>query len=170
MHGIMTVTYLVVWLGLMVALVAVTGSLRRKRAQMSPVEPNASNDAWGNVLIAGERIEAQVPALQPPPWWRMLNTNFTANRGPTARQLALTSNGALLIAERTSLWGLLDRDRYQLSAVTVENLKSDADHDGQACVSLRLVLPRRKLRLYQVPRTFLDRLRSMGVRVATSDG
>jgi hypothetical protein len=151
----------------MVALIVGTQSLRRNRTKMPPVEPNFSNEAWGNVLIAGERIEAQVPALQPPAWWKMLNTNFTANRGPTARQLALTSNGALLIAERSSIWGLHDRNRYQLGAITIENLKNDADHDGEQCVSLRLVLPRRKLRLYQVPRRFLDQLRSMGVRVAT---
>ena len=158
-------TYAFVLVGVMVAFVVGLYVLRRNTPETPPLELTFSNDAWGQALRAGERIQAQVPVLQPAPWWRWLNTNPMLNGRATARQLALTSNGALLVAQRSaaSLW---DRDRYELSAIRVENVKTE----GEFHVSLRLVLPRRKMRLHQVPRTFLDRLRSVGARVVAAGG
>jgi hypothetical protein len=156
-------TYVLVLVGVMVAFVAAIYFLRRNTPEDPPLELTYSNDAWGQALRAGERIEAQVPVLQPAPWWLRINTDPTRNGRPTPRQLALTSNSALLVAQRTAgnLW---DRQRYELSAISVENVKTE----GEYHVSLRLMLPRGKLRLYMVPRAFLDRLRSVGARVAAA--
>jgi len=147
----------------MCAFVVVVYLVKRKQPEEAPPELAYSEATWGHVLVPGERIEMQVPALQPASWWLRIVTDPTRTPLPTRRQLALTSQGALLLAERG--WGgLRDRDRFAMSDLALEDVKGE----GQYCVSLRLRVADRKVDLYRVPRTFVDRLRSAGARVSSA--
>jgi hypothetical protein len=147
--------------GAMCVFVLVVYLVKRKQPEERPLELAYSEATWGHVLRPGERIEMQVPALQPASWWLRISVDPTRTPLPTRRQLALTSQGALLLAERG--WGgLRDRDRYALSELSVEDLKGE----GQYCVSLRLRAPGRTVVLYRVPRAFVERLRAAGARVS----
>jgi hypothetical protein len=161
MGGVMSwdpaVTKVLVLVGVMVAFVVALHFKKKGQPEAPPLELAYPNAAWGPVLEAGERIEAQVPVLQPVSWWwrQIFNGPFSAWNVP--RQLALTSSGALLVAERGA-GNLSDRRRYQIMAIRVEGVKNQ----GAYCVSLRLLLPQRKLNLHQVPRPFLEQFRSKG--------
>jgi hypothetical protein len=138
-------TQVLVLMGVIVGFVVVLYLKKRGQPEAPPLELSYPNAAWGPALEAGERIEAQVPVLQPVSWW----------------WLALTSSGALLVAERGT-GNLSDRRRYQIGAIKVEDVKNQ----GQYCVSVRLLLPHRKLRLHRVPRPFLEQFRTKGGEVA----
>ena len=155
------VTQALIVVGVMVTIVVAIYFNKKGQPEAPPLELSFPNADWGSALEAGERIEAQVPVLQPVSWWQrqILNGPFAAWNTP--RQLALTSGGALLVAERGTR-NLSDRRRYQIGGIRIENVKNQGRH----CVSLRLVVARKKVNLHQVPRTFLDQLRSRGAEVA----
>jgi hypothetical protein len=157
------VTQALMLVGVMVAIVVAIYVTRRSRPASPPLELSFPNAAWGPALEVGERIETQVPVLQPVSWWwrQVFNGPFAAWNTP--RQLALTSGGALLVAERGT-GNLSDRRRYQLSDVRIENVKNQDEYH----VSFRLLLPHGRMNIQQVPRTFVEQLRSRGVEVAVS--
>ncbi len=154
-------TKVLVLMGVIVGFVVVLSLKKRGQPEAPPLELSYPNAAWGPALEAGERIEAQVPVLQPVSWWWRQIFNGPFAEWSVPRQLALTSSGALLVAERGT-GNLSDRRRYQIGAIKVEDVKNQ----GEYCVSLRLMLPQRKLRLHQVPRPFLEQFRTRGGEVA----
>lgn len=156
------VTKALILVGVMIGFVVALYFKKRGQPAAPPLELSFPNADWGPALEAGERIEAQVPVLQPVSWWWRQVFNGPFAPWNTPRQLALTSGGALLVAERGTR-NLSDRRRYEIGGIRIENVKSQGEH----CVSVRLLLPRRKLNLHQVPRTFLEQLRSNGVEVAS---
>ena len=159
------VTQALVLVGVMVAIVVGIYLKKKGQPEAPPLELSYPNADWGQALEAGERIEAQVPVLQPVSWWwrQVFNGPFAAWNTP--RQLAVTSGGALLVAERGTR-NLSDRRRYEIGGIRIVNVKNQGEH----CVSLRLLLPRTKVTLHQVPRTFLEQLRSRGAEVASATG
>ena len=146
--------------GVLIAFVVVIYFVKRAGPEDPPLELAYPDADWGQALHSGEQIEVQVPVLQPAAWWLRRNTDPTRNGRPSGRQLALTTSTALLVAQR-GLGRLWDRQRYDLSAIRVVDLKGEGEHH----LSLRLVVPRGKMKLYRVPRRFVDRLRAVGVRV-----
>jgi len=113
-------------------------------------------DAWGDALRPGETIAAQVPVIEPP---GVLDTLLSSNIGrghPTPYQLALTSQGALLVARRAAD-RLRERDRYPMGEVAIAREKADGEH----YVSVDLRLGEKKQSFVRVPRPFFDRLRAL---------
>jgi hypothetical protein len=157
------VTHALILVGVMVAFVVALYLKKRGQPEAPPIELSYPDEAWGPALQAGERVEAQVPALQPVSWWWRQVFNGPFAPWNTLRQLAVTSGGALLVAERGTR-NLSDRRRYEIGGMRIENVKNQGEH----YVSLRLRLPRTKVNLHQVPRTFLEQLRSKGAEVALS--
>jgi hypothetical protein len=154
-------TKVLVMAGGMWALVVAVYLVKRKQPEDAPLELAYSEATWGHVLQPGEHIQLQVPALQPASWWLRFQTDPTRAPLPTRRQLALTSQGALLLAERG--WGgLRGRDRFPMSDVALEDVRDE----GQYYASLRLRTSSKKIDLYRVPRVFVERLRSAGARVS----
>jgi hypothetical protein len=148
-------------LAAMIAFVVAVYFVKRNAPANPPLELAYSRAAWGPALREGEEIVAQVPVFEPVMSWGQPVYYRTGSRMPTRRQLALTSNGALLVASRG--WGdLRRRHRHELAAVEVDMIAPDDD----GCVSMRLRLGREPLYLYRVPRTFLERLYAAGARVA----
>jgi hypothetical protein len=157
------VTYALILVGVMVVFVVALYFKKKGQPEAPPLELSYPNDAWGPALEAGERVEVQVPVLQPVSWWWRQVFNGPFAPWNTPRQLAITSGGALLVAERGT-GNLSDRRRYEIGGIRIENVKNQSEH----CVSLRLLLPRTKVNLDQVPRAFLEQLRSRGADVALS--
>jgi hypothetical protein len=146
-----------------IGVVAFVAILKSRRPESPPAETVYSRATWGQVLKDGEAIEAQVPVDQPVSWLYRQFFNGPFARWNTPRQLALTSGGALLVAEREP-GNLSDRRRYEIGSFRVENVKSQ----GEYCVSLRLVISDKRVNLHGVPRAFLERLRSRGIDVSAS--
>lgn len=157
-------TQAMIFVGVMIGVVVIIGIIKSRQPEAPPSELTYSHGAWGQVLKAGEEIETQVPVLQPYGWVQQQIFKTATSPWGIPRQLAWTSRGALLLA-RQGTGNLWDRRRYEMGTFRVENVKNE----GEYCVSLRLVLPPKKVvKLRGVPRAFLDRLRSRGIEVSGS--
>lgn len=149
-------------LAAMIAFSVAVYILKRNAPADPPLELAYSRAAWGPALREGEEIVAQVPVFEPVMSWGQPVYYRTGSRMPTRRQLALTTSGALLVASRG--WGnLRSRHRHEIATVEIDTMAPD----GDGCVSMRLRLGQEPLYLYRVPRTFLERLRAAGARVAS---
>ena len=157
-------TQAMVLVGILIGVVVVIAIVKSRRPEEPPSELAYSRSAWGQVLKDGEEIETQVPVLQPYGWVQQQIFKTSTSPWGIPRQLAWTSHGALLLA-RQGTGNLWDRQRYEMGTFRIEKVKEE----GEYCVSFRLVLsPKKGVRLRQVPRALLDRLRSRGIEISAS--